>query len=75
MTKYLRKQLKRRKELFWLMVSKVSVYGQLALLFLGYGEAEHLGEGGQKEGGNVGADMSIGKEDHWGPSWRRFPHT
>jgi hypothetical protein len=37
------KQCKRRKDLFWLTVSVVSFHGQLILLFLGYGEAEHHG--------------------------------
>jgi hypothetical protein len=30
--KYLRKQLKRREDLFWLVVSEVSVLGHLALV-------------------------------------------
>jgi hypothetical protein len=42
-TKYLKGQLKRSKDLFWHIVS---VHGQQALLFLGCGEAEqHGGEG------------------------------
>jgi hypothetical protein len=33
----------RRKDLFWLVVSEVSVHDQLTALFLGCGEAEEHG--------------------------------
>jgi hypothetical protein len=42
-TKTCEKQFKRKKDLSWLMVSEVLDHGQLALLFLGQGEAEHRG--------------------------------
>jgi hypothetical protein len=41
--KYLRKQLKRRKDLFWLMVSEGSVHGWLAPLLWASHETEHHG--------------------------------
>jgi hypothetical protein len=55
-TKYLRKQFKRREDLFWLTFSEVSVYGQLAPLC--YGDGKDHGRTGVEE-------QSCSTQDSW----------
>jgi hypothetical protein len=48
-TKYLTEQFKRRKDLFWLIVSELLVHGGPVPLFLGHGEVEHHSGEGMEE--------------------------
>lgn len=49
MTEYLRKSTWKRKDLFWITVSEVSVDAHVAPLLQTCGEAEHHGKGGMVE--------------------------
>jgi hypothetical protein len=48
-TKYLRKQLKERKDLFWLTVSKDPIHSYLAPLLLGHSKSETSRQTGTAE--------------------------
>jgi hypothetical protein len=64
--KYLRKQLKRRKGLFCLMISEISVHGQFAPLLWACGEVEHHGSRSRVDSLTMGARKQRKTERDWG---------